>query len=152
MSEIQTSSGAVAGSYRMPRFEHARVGDVMRAGALTCSPDTPVVQVARTMASHHVHCVVVSPPAGPEATDGWKLLSDSDLVAVALAGDYEDLTAHRAALSDTVTVTAADSLEHTARLMTDNGTAHLVVVDAHGHPVGMVSTLDIAGCVAWGLA
>ena len=151
MSETQTSSSAVAGSYRAPRFEHALVSDVMRGGVLTCSPDTPMVQVARTMCNHHVHCMVVSSPRGDDTVAGWKLLSDVDLLAVARAGHCEDLTAGESARSGTVTVTQADSVEHAAELMTDHQTAHLVVVDAHAHPIGMVSTLDIAGCVAWGL-
>ena len=47
------------GSYLMPAFERATVVDVMRPGVMSCAPDSPLVSVAQTMATHHVHSVVV---------------------------------------------------------------------------------------------
>ena len=50
-----------------------------------------------------------------------------------------------------VTVTADDTLAHAAQLIAHNGVAHLVVVQPHsGHPVGVLSTLDLVGVLAWG--
>jgi CBS domain-containing protein len=37
------------------------------------------------------------------------------------------------------------------KLMREHGVSHLMVVDsARGVPVGVLSTLDVAGVVAWG--
>jgi CBS domain-containing protein len=39
------------------------------------------------------------------------------------------------------------------RLMADNRASHVLVIDpASQHPVGVLSTLDVAGVVAWGEA
>jgi hypothetical protein len=35
--------------------------------------------------------------------------------------------------------------------MDEHGTAHLIVVD-EGRPIGVVSSLDVAGVLAWGRA
>jgi len=41
------------------RTDQLRVKDAMRAQVLTCSPDTPVVELAAEMVRHHVHRIVV---------------------------------------------------------------------------------------------
>lgn len=124
-----------------------RVGDVMHAGLIECSPDDDVATVARTMAAHGVHCVVV---AGIERRGAhgqrltWGILSDLDLVR-ALRGDAENLPAGELAASEVVVVDHDDSLEHAAQLMAEHETAHLVVAsDDATRPLGMVSTLDVA--------
>ncbi len=87
------------------------------------------------------------------ATTSWRLLSDLDLVGAARRADIEDLTAGDVAASEPLSVTREDALEQAAQLMTAHAAAHLVVVDPRtGAPVGMLSTLDIAGTLAWGLA
>ncbi len=149
MSHSEMQATEVEGSYRAPRFEHARVSDVMRAGALTCRSEAPLREVARTMAGHHIHCVVVGEPAAPGS---WRALSDLDLVAAIRGGGFAEQTAGDVARGELLTVTRDDGLEHAARLMTEHGTSHLVVVDDDAQPIGMLSTLDVAGCVAWGLA
>jgi CBS domain-containing protein len=55
---------AIEGSYLIPSLEHARVSDAMRAGVISCPPDTSMEAVARIMASNHVHAVIVSGLAG----------------------------------------------------------------------------------------
>ena len=53
------------------------------------------------------------------------------------------------AATELVTVDPTDTLETAVRLMTDYGTAHLVVVSPQtGRPVGMISSLDIARAAA----
>ena len=46
-------------------------------------------------------------------------------------------------------VSPGESLQRAAQLMTEHGTAHLVVVEpASGRPVGVLSTLDVAAALA----
>jgi CBS domain-containing protein len=64
-----------------------------------------------------------------------------------------DRTASEAAATEVVTVTSDDRLALAARLMTEHDIAHLVVLHAEtGKPAGVVSTLDVAGVIAWGEA
>lgn len=141
------------GSYLIPSFERATVADVMRPGVMTCAPDSPLVTVAQTMATHHVHCLVV---AGVEKDVSgrdhlvWGIVSDMDLVRAAETG-IEGRTAGEAARTEVVTVDPSTPLEEAAQLMDEHGTAHLIVTSG-GQPAGVVSSLDIAGALAWGRA
>jgi CBS domain-containing protein len=145
---IQTAPG----SYLMPRYEHATVGDVMRHGVITCSADTTLRTVARMMSSYHVHAVVVTDDDGEGRLSPWGLVSDFDVLRAADAG-AEALTAGQVSRSGVVTVWPTDALSHAAELMKEHGTGHLVVISpTDSRPVGVVSTLDIAGSLAWGEA
>jgi CBS domain-containing protein len=141
------------GSYLSPSFEHATVADVMHPGVMSCPPDAPLLTVARTMATHHVHSVVVS-GIGTDPVHGehlvWGLISDMDLVRAAEIG-IEGQTAEAVARSEPITVGPSTSLATAARLMDVHGTSHLIVV-SNGAPVGVLSSLDIAGALAWGRA
>ena len=141
------------GSYLMPAFERATVADVMRPGVMSCAPDAPLLTVAQTMATHHVHCVVVAGLA-IDAGGGdhlvWGLVSDMDMVRAGEAG-IEGHTAADAARTEVVTVDPSTSLVEAAALMDKHDSAHLIVT-AGGQPAGVISSLDIAGALAWGRA
>jgi CBS domain-containing protein len=141
------------GSYVLPAFERATVADVMRPGVMSCAPDAPLLSVAQTMATHHVHAVVVAGITTDDAgTDHliWGLVSDMDIVRAAESG-IEGHTASDAARTKLVSVDPSTSLADAARLMDAHHSSHLIVT-AGGHPVGVLSSLDIAGALAWGRA
>ena len=137
----------------MPAFERATVADVMRPGVMSCAPDAPLVTVAQTMATHHVHSVVVAGLATDDAGGDhliWGLVSDMDIVRAARAG-IDGHTAADAARTEVVTVEPSTPLAEAAGLMDEHDTAHLIVTSG-GQPAGIVSSLDIAGALAWGRA
>jgi CBS domain-containing protein len=121
------------------------VGEAMHPGTFMCPPETPLRAVARIMTAYRVHCVVVL--ADVEQTDDerglWGVVSDIDL-AQAAGGDLDERTAGGTAATPLVTVSADETLERAAQLMSEYQTAHLVVVDAAGRPAGVLSTLDLA--------
>jgi CBS domain-containing protein len=124
----------------------------MHPGVLTCTLDTPLREVARIMASHRVHCVVVF--GGDEEMLGgriWGVVSDLDLVSVAAVEELEKRTAGGTAVTPVVMVSPHDTLEHAAQLMREHEVTHLLVVDeTTARPVGVLSTLDIARELALG--
>jgi CBS domain-containing protein len=150
MAPTSTELHQLRGSYLMAPFETARVHDAMRVGVYTCPPETPLRDVARMMASYHVHCLIVTglDPEG-ESEQPWGVVSDLDLVRG--AADAGDRTAGGAATTELVTVRTDDTLAHAAELMAEHGVSHLVAVQpGSGRPVGVLSSLDVAGVVAWG--
>ena len=125
----------------------------MRRGIISCGPDTDLTTVARLMASNHVHAVVVSgTEASPHGGEhlSWGLVTALDLVAVVLprVGAQD---AGALASTEIVTVEAREPLEAAAQLMLEHQLTHLTVI-SEARPVGVVSTLDVAGCIAWGEA
>lgn len=127
------------------RLEHVRVQDVMHTGVLTTDPSTPLRVVARLMAQQRVHAVAVADPDHVRRPFG--IVSVLDIAAAAASGVEE--TAGQAASTEVVTVSAADSLDHAARVMSEHNLSHLIVVDpSSGHPCGMLSALDVAAAYA----
>lgn len=116
----------------------------MHPGILSCPPDAPLGEVAGIMARHHVHAVAVSTENGARP-DG--VVSALDVVAA--ISSREEPTAAQAAATEPLTVSADQRLDRAAQLMAEHSVSHLVVLDAaDGHPIGVLSTLDIASVYA----
>ena len=148
-----SSMDQVEGSYLAPSLEHALVSDAMRPQVLTCPPDASLRTVARMMAAEHVHAAIVS-DAGSRGKEGqtWGIVSDMDLLRAANE-DIDERTASWAAVSEFLSVAPDERLARAVEMMTEHDVTHLVVVDpASDKAVGVLSTLDVAGVLAWGRA
>jgi CBS domain-containing protein len=142
------------GSYLTPSFEHARVADAMRPRVLTCEPGTLLMAVAQRMASEHVHSIVVLLEAvGSEQESDrrpWAVITDQDILRS--AGSIADRTAADVATGEVLLANPDERLPDVAQRMIEHDTSHAVVVEPRtGRPVGVLSTLDIAGILGWGL-
>ncbi len=148
-----SATQVTAGSYLMPSMQHATVADAMHPGIVACPPDAGLTDVARLMASHHVHCAVVMATShDDDERYVWGLISDLDVLR---AGIHlgPDSSARALAFEPVVSVVPAMSLLEAGELMLRHGVSHLVVVDPETQrPTGVLSTLDIAGLLAWGEA
>jgi CBS domain-containing protein len=141
------------GSYLMPSLEHATVSDAMHPGILSCEPDATLREVAQMMATKHVHCVAVV--GSSHETPGsfvTGIISALDLIAARIPDDTEQ-TARELAGQPVVTVEPSMPLRDAGELMLTRRVSHLLVADADsGRPIGILSTLDVAGVLAWGEA
>jgi CBS domain-containing protein len=126
------------------------VGEVMHPGVLTCPPEAPLRQVARMMATYHIHAVVVYPDEeSSDVASVWGVVSDSDLAAAAAADDIDGRAAGASARTPAVTVMRGDSLQRAAEQMRLYDVNHLVVVSSSARrPIGVLSTLDLARAIA----
>ncbi len=141
------------GSYLMPSLEHATVSDAMHPGILACEPDASLPEVARMMATHHVHCVAVVGVSHEEPPCGvWSVISDLDLLRAGVR-DGGAPTARTIAQQPLVTVEPSVPLREAGELMLAHGVSHLVVTQPGTQsPIGILSTADIAGVLGWGEA
>jgi CBS domain-containing protein len=141
------------GSYLMPSLDHATVADAMHPGILGCEPDASLSAVAQIMATHHVHCVAVIGISHEEPECGvWGVISDLDLVRAGVR-DPEGTTARAVAEQPLVTVEPTTPLREAGELMLVHHVSHLVVIQTGtGRPIGILSTADVAGVIAWGEA
>ena len=142
-----------SGSYLTPSFDHARVGDAMRPGVFACDPDTSLVTVAQRMASEHVHAIVVLEKGDSDgAADRrpWGVVTDRDVLRS--AADIAQRTAGEVATGEVLLANPDERLPDVAARMVEQGTSHAVVVESGtGRPVGVLSTLDVAGILGWGV-
>jgi CBS domain-containing protein len=128
------------------QLDGIRVRDVMHRGILSCAGDAPLAEVAGIMAEHRVHAVAVT---NGESTRPVGVVSDLDVVAAMASG--AEPSALQTAGTEPLSVSADDSLHRAAQLMAEHAVTHLVVQDpAGGHPIGILSTLDLATVFAHG--
>lgn len=135
------------GDYLRPSFDNASVADVMTPGIITCGPDTRLESVAELMATNGVHAVAVGGIAADHLV--WGVIDSLDLVR-ALRQPDADGFAESISRQPAVAIKPDAPLLEAARLMDERNVAHLVVVVDGERPVGVISTLDIAGAAAWG--
>jgi len=132
---------------RDPHLSHMRIADVMHTGILATDPTTPLRVVARLMVDQRVHAVAVADPDHVRRPLGFVTVAE---IAAAAADDLDE-TAGEAAAAEIVTVSSAESVDTAARLMVEHSIDHLIVVDdTTGHPIGILSGLDVAAAYAAG--
>jgi CBS domain-containing protein len=134
--------------HAVPSFEHALVADVMRPGLITCQPETPLRGVAQAMAANHVHALVVADPGSEDPAGSWRVVYDVDLLKLATSGAG---TRAIDAAVEPVTIGMDAMATDAAELMHKHGTRHLIVMDEENRPAGVVSSLDLAATLAWGI-
>lgn len=123
---------------------HARVGDCMHTGILSCASDAPLTEVAEIMSANRIHAVAVTDHGHTRPVG---VVSDLDVVAAVAAGT--ETSARQAAATQPLAVSADESLARAAQMMSEHALTHLVVIDATGgYPVGVLSALDIAAAYA----
>lgn len=128
----------------MLQLDHILVHDAMHHGILSCLDDAPLGEVAGIMTTHRVHAVAITDGEGSRPTG---LVSDLDVVAALVSG--EEPSAAQVAATEPLVVAADQRLDRAAQLMAQHGVSHLVVLDsADGHPIGVLSTLDVAAVYA----
>ncbi len=123
-----------------------RVRDWMHAGVVTCRPDTPVTEVARTMQAEHISALVVTD------TDGLAVgvisrtdLANSTFVEAYLA-HWAGMEARHLMTSPAVSVRPELPLAEAIELLRRRKIHRLVVAEPAGggeRPVGILSMTDI---------
>lgn len=126
----------------MPEYRSADpelVRDLMTVGVATCSPDTPIGDLARLMVEKGLEAVVVLDP-----NDGHAMgyVSQDDLVRAWAYQQNEALTAEKVMRDDVPQAPPDIPLTAAAQLMLDRGVRVLYLMHHAGgivYPAGMIS-------------
>ena len=127
------------------------VADAMHDGLVSCTPETSLRTVARLLATHRVHAVVAFPRHQSDAghLSSWKVITDLDLAEAASRLDLDRGTAADVDGGPVRCVQPDEPLASAIQSMLAKRISHVIVVDrAHGRPVGILSTLDVARALA----
>ena len=128
------------------------VAAVMHPGVVACAPDTPLVELAGTMADLRTHCIAVAGVAQHPGRDEhlvWGLVSDMDILHAAHRGELA-ASASKVAATAPLALPEGEGLDRAAALMAEHDATHVVAVGRSGLPSGVVSTLDVLRIVAAG--
>lgn len=116
------------------------IADAMSDNVISVGPEHTLEQAAALMASHDVGAAIVLDPDG----EGPGIVTERDLLRSVAAG--EDPKVERVCQHMTTSVTTAmpdQDIPWAARTMLKGGFRHLVVVDSHGLPIGVLSVRDV---------
>lgn len=131
-------------SFSSQALDRVRIGDCIRSTILSCTPETPITDVATLMSQRRVHAIVIRANGQQPSA----IVSDIDVMA-AVACQGDGFAARDIAATQALTAPSSDSLRETAQLMAEHGVSHLIVVDqANGQPVGVLSSTDILAAYA----
>jgi CBS domain-containing protein len=115
------------------------VRDLMTVGVATCSPDTPVVDLARLMLEKNLEAVVV---LDPEEGHALGVVSQDELVKAYANPKAREMTAEQIMRDDVPQSPADVPLSVAAQLMSDQKTRVLFMMHHAGgivYPAGMIS-------------
>jgi CBS domain-containing protein len=117
------------------------VKDLMRHGAVTCTQDTSVKEVAQIMVVNRIRYVVITDDHG--AVSG--IISARSLLK-AWGQDLDKTVARDILLPYTVTTTPETPLAEAVKMMQKRRIQHLVIVNeqaSHKRVVGILSAVDL---------
>jgi len=121
-----------------------KVEQIMTPDPACCTPDTPLLEVARMMVAHD--CGEIPLVQNPDEATLLGVVTDRDIVCrvVAQGRNPLDLTASECMSTPVISISSDASLEECCRLMEDHQIRRLPVVDEDGLCCGIVSQADIA--------
>ena len=122
------------------------VADAMHRGVIACAPETSAFAVARMMAAHRIHSVLVVEDDG--ACSG--IVGDVELEYALCTGVLYSFAARDIAVAPVV-VDPSDSVERAVQLMREHEATHVVVADPRTkRAVGVLSMLDVVDVLSDG--
>jgi CBS domain-containing protein len=118
-----------------------KVRDVMTAGPVCVTPDTPVSVVAEVMESDNIGAV---PVVEDDRLSG--MITDRDIVvrAIARGKDPRGMPVREIYSRDVIAVTPDEKLKNVVSIMAERQIRRIPVVDKESHLVGVISQADIA--------
>jgi CBS domain-containing protein len=123
------------------------VREWMHQGVITCHPETPIEEVARTMDGKDISALVVVDDAG----DAVGVISRTDLVNARFIQPYlkhwVGMTAEHLMTKGVINISPEATVEEAARKMNEKKIHRLIITEeqsGHVRPIGILSVTDLA--------
>lgn len=120
-----------------------KVSDIVTRALAVISSDATVLEASKLMVQNNVGLLVVC-----DAKDKTKLLgviSERDIIRSIASGEILPSHVYAISTKNVVTVKANSDVAEAAKAMNKHGIRHVVVVDDHNIPMGVVSMRDLVG-------
>ena len=146
-----TAFQPIYGQYLMPPLCHATLTHAMHPGTVSCPVDATLTDVARLMATHHVHCIAVMGTSRDRQGErlGWGLIPHLEVMRAGIRAGPEE-SAGALAVEPMISVGPSTGLSEAAELMLKHGVSHIAVTDSvTQRPTVILSTIDVIGALAW---
>ena len=120
-----------------------KVSDIVTRALAVISSDATVLEASKLMVQNNVGLLVVC-----DARDKTKLLgviSERDIIRSIASGEILPSHVRSISTKNVVTVRGDSDVAEAAKAMNKHGIRHVVVVDDHNIPMGVVSMRDLVG-------
>ncbi len=124
------------------------VRDAMTRDPASCTPDTPLIEVARLMVAHDCGALPVIRDERERKPVG--VITDRDIVVRALAeeADPRATTVNQVMSNSCVTIAPDAPIEDCCRVMEAYQVRRILVVDEHGGLIGIVAQADLGSAAS----
>ncbi len=119
------------------------VGDIITRPLLTIPPGATLIDAAKVMVENNLGLLVIC-----DAEDKTKVagvISERDIIKSIVSGKLLNAPVAEVSTKHVVAVKANSEVAEAAKAMNRHRIRHVVVVDEHNKPIGVVSMRDLVG-------
>ena len=119
------------------------VGDIITRPLLTIPPGATLIDAAKVMVENNLGLLVIC-----DAEDKTKVagvISERDIIKSIVSGKLLNAPVAEVSTKHVVAVKADSEVAEAAKAMNKHRIRHVVVVDEHNKPIGVVSMRDLVG-------
>lgn len=119
------------------------VGDIITRPLLTIPPGATLIDAAKVMVENNLGLLVIC-----DAEDKTKVagvISERDIIKSIVSGKLLNAPVAEVSTKHVVAVKANSEVAEAAKAMNKHRIRHVVVVDEHNKPIGVVSMRDLVG-------
>jgi len=119
------------------------VGHIITRPLASITSATSLFDAAKAMVDQNLGLLVVTDPKDETKLVG--VVSERDIMKAVVSGKRMSATVDEISTKSVVTVKADSEVAEAAKAINKNRIRHVVVVDGHGKPIGVVSMRDLVG-------
>jgi CBS domain-containing protein len=119
------------------------VGNIITRQLLTISSGTTLLEAAKTMVENNIGLLVIC-----DASDKRKIagvISERDIIKSIATGKTLQAPVDEVSTKQVIAVKASSEVAEAAKAMNRHRIRHVVVMDEHDKPIGVVSMRDLVG-------
>jgi len=120
-----------------------KLGDILQRPLVMIPSGTTMLDAAKLMVDNNMGLLVICDRK--ERTNLAGVISERDIIRAIASGKKLNAAVDEVSTKRVITAKASSDVAEAAKAMNKNKIRHVVVVDEHGKPIGVVSMRDLVG-------
>jgi CBS domain-containing protein len=118
-------------------------GDIITRPLITIPSGTTLLDAAKLLVENNIGLLVICDAADKTKIAG--VISERDIIKSMVSGKPLNALVHDVSTKQVIAVKADSDVAEIARAMNKHRIRHVVVIDEHSRPIGVVSMRDLVG-------
>jgi len=119
------------------------LGSILQRPLVMIPSDTTMLDAAKLMVDNNIGLLVICDAR--ERTNLAGVISERDIMKAIASGKKLNAAVDEVSTKHVITAKASSDVAEAAKAMNKNRIRHVVVLDEHGKPIGVVSMRDLVG-------